>query len=91
MSALDNNNLPQKTADANNLSPLSSSPHWLDKYLGTLWRHRDFRVLWISLTITHFGGQITHLALPLTAATLLHASPLEMGILTAMAARRSFA
>jgi MFS family permease len=86
MSALDNNNLPQKTADANNLSPLSSSPHWLDKYLGTLWRHRDFRVLWISLTITHFGGQITHLALPLTAATLLHASPLEMGILTAMAA-----
>ncbi len=61
-----------------------TTPHKLDKYLGTLWRHRDFRVLWISLTITHFGGQITFLALPLTAAILLHATPLQMGVLTAM-------
>lgn len=42
--------------------------------------------LWGSLTITHFGGQITFLALPLTAALLLNASPLEVGILTAMGA-----
>jgi Major Facilitator Superfamily len=58
--------------------------HKFDKYLGTLWRNRDFRTLWFSLTITHFGGQITFLALPLTAAIMLHASPLEMGILTAV-------
>ncbi len=53
---------------------------------GGLWLHRDFRKLWLSLTITHFGGQITFLALPLTAAILLNASPLEMGILTALEA-----
>jgi MFS family permease len=60
------------------------TPHKLDIYLGTLWRVRDFRMLWLSLTITHFGGQITFLALPLTAAILLHASPVEMGILMAV-------
>ena len=54
--------------------------------LGGLWLHRDFRKLWLSLTITHFGGQITFLALPLTAALMLNASPLEMGILTALEA-----
>lgn len=62
----------------------SPSPNRWDKYLSTLWRNRDFRLLWISLTITHFGGQITHLALPLTAAVMLHATPMEMGILTMM-------
>lgn len=60
--------------------------HKWDKYFGTLWRHRDFRTLWISLTITHFGGQITFLALPLTAALLLNASPTEMGVLIAVEA-----
>src|SRR5229473_4941132 len=51
-----------------------------------LWRHGDFLRLWSSLTITHFGGQITFLALPLTAALLLDATPLEMGVLTALEA-----
>ena len=49
-----------------------------------LWRNRDFVRLWTSLTITHFGGQITFLALPLTAALLLDATPLEMGVLIAL-------
>ena len=48
--------------------------HWWDKYLSKVWRNRDFRTLWLSLTITHFGGQVTFLALPLTAAILLNAS-----------------
>ena len=51
-----------------------------------LWRHADFVRLWGSLTITHFGGHVTFLALPLTAALLLNASPLEIGILTALEA-----
>lgn len=51
-----------------------------------LWLHPDFRKLWGSLTITHFGGQITFLALPLTAALLLNASPFEVGVLTALEA-----
>jgi MFS family permease len=49
-----------------------------------LWRLRDFRRLWLSLTVTAFGAQITNLALPLTAALLLHATPLQMGILVAL-------
>jgi MFS family permease len=36
--------------------------------------------------MVHFGGQITFLALPLTAALALNASPLEVGILTALEA-----
>ena len=39
--------------------------------LNRLWRNADFVRLWTSLTITHFGGQITFLALPLTAALLV--------------------
>src|ERR1700704_6009754 len=54
--------------------------------LNGLWRHGDFVRLWTSLTITHFGGQITFLALPLTGALLLDATPLEMGVLTALEA-----
>jgi MFS family permease len=51
-----------------------------------LWRNPDFAKLWASLTITHFGGQITFLALPLTAALMLNATPFEVGILTALEA-----
>ncbi len=40
--------------------------------------------LWTSLTITAFGAQITNLALPLTAAVLLHATPWQMGVLVAL-------
>jgi MFS family permease len=53
---------------------------------GGLWRHADFVKLWGSLTITHFGGHVTFLALPLTAALILKASPFELGLLTALEA-----
>ena len=49
-----------------------------------LWRLPDFRRLWFTLTVTSFGAQVTNLALPLTAALLLHATPLQMGILVAL-------
>jgi hypothetical protein len=62
-------------------SPVSSR---LDAFFDGLWSNYDFRRLWISLTITHFGGQVTFLALPLTAALLLSATPFEMGVLTAL-------
>ena len=56
----------------------------LRKRFRGLWRSADFRKLWISLTVTSFGAQVTNLALPLTAALLLQATPLEMGILVAL-------
>ena len=43
-----------------------------------------YRRLWTSILISSFGGQVTMLALPLTAAVLLHATPTQMGWLTAM-------
>ena len=56
------------------------------RWLTGLWRNPDFVKLWGSLTITHFGGQVTFLALPLTAAIMLDASPFEVGVLTALEA-----
>jgi MFS family permease len=49
-----------------------------------LLRDRTYRRLWISILISSFGGQVTLLAVPLTAAVLLHATPTQMGFLTAM-------
>jgi predicted MFS family arabinose efflux permease len=50
----------------------------------SLWRHRDFRQLWAAETVSQFGTQITLVALPVLAVTLLDATPLEMGVLTAL-------
>ena len=49
-----------------------------------LLRDATYRRLWTSILISSFGGQVTMLAFPLTAAVLLHASPTQMGRLTAM-------
>ncbi|HEX4511817.1 MAG TPA: MFS transporter [Burkholderiaceae bacterium] len=49
-----------------------------------LLRDAVYRRLWTSVLTSSFGGQITMLALPLTAAVLLHATPTQMGLLTAM-------
>ena len=49
-----------------------------------LLRDATYRRLWSSILISSFGGQITMLELPLTAAVLLHATPTQMGLLTAM-------
>jgi MFS family permease len=49
-----------------------------------LLRDATYRRLWISILISSFGGQITMLALPLTAAVLLQASPTQMGWMVTM-------
>jgi MFS family permease len=51
---------------------------------GDLLRDMVYRRLWSSILISSLGGQITMLALPLTAAVLLQASPTQMGLLQAM-------
>jgi MFS family permease len=51
---------------------------------GDLLRDRLYRRLWLSILTSSFGGQITMLALPLTAAVLLQATPTQMGTLTSM-------
>jgi predicted MFS family arabinose efflux permease len=50
-----------------------------------LTRQPLFVRFWIGQSISVFGDQISALAIPLTAVLALHASALEVGILTAMA------
>ena len=56
----------------------------LGRFFTGLWRDPEFMKLWSSMTITAFGAQITNLALPLTAAVMLAATPMQMGILVAL-------
>ncbi|MBT9599476.1 MAG: MFS transporter [Vitreoscilla sp.] len=49
-----------------------------------LLRDATYRRLWSSILISSLGGQVTMLALPLTAAVLLQATPTQMGLLTSM-------
>src|ERR1044071_7609992 len=49
----------------------------------TLWRDRQFRTFWSAQTVSEFGDRVTELALPLIAVTMLNATPMEVGLLTA--------
>lgn len=49
-----------------------------------LLRDATYRYLWSSILISSLGSQVTLLAVPLTAAVLLHASPTQMGYLTTL-------
>lgn len=60
-----------------NTTPASAPPA-----PGSLWRHTNFLKLWSGSTVSLFGSQITFVALPFTAALLLHASVAQMGLLT---------
>ena len=50
----------------------------------SLWRDADFLKLWLGQTISMFGSSLSRLAVPLIAALLLEATPVEMGFLAAM-------
>ncbi|MCO7222193.1 MFS transporter [Klenkia sp. PcliD-1-E] len=50
----------------------------------SLLRHHDFRQLWVAETASHVGTQVVGVALPVVAVAVLSASPLEMGVLTAL-------
>lgn len=51
--------------------------------IGGLWRHRDFRLLWIGETVSQFGSVATTVAIPLVAVTVLDASAFAVGLLSA--------
>lgn len=52
-------------------------------HVGLIRGDRDFRRLWIGQSISEMGSQMSMLAVPLTAASRLHASPWSMGLLAA--------
>ncbi len=47
-------------------------------------RHPGFRGLWCAETVSQVGTQISLIAIPLTAITVLHASTFQVGALTAV-------
>ncbi|MBB5867081.1 MFS family permease [Allocatelliglobosispora scoriae] len=49
----------------------------------SLWKHRDFRLLWFGESVSVLGNAISGIALPLVALELLHAGPLAVGLLGA--------
>ena len=49
----------------------------------SLWRDADFAKLWTGQIISLLGSRVTMLALPLTAVSVLGATPGQMGILEA--------
>jgi len=52
--------------------------------LNNLWLNGNFLKLWISETVSLFGSQISVLAIPLLAVQVLKATPVQMGVLTAL-------
>lgn len=50
---------------------------------GELWRHPDFLKLWFGESVSLIGTYATHLVFPLVAVTYLHASPTELGMVSA--------
>ncbi|HEX3265585.1 MAG TPA: MFS transporter [Candidatus Limnocylindrales bacterium] len=55
----------------------------LTRYLGLL-RQADFRRLWLSMSVSTLGSEVTFLALPLVAILVLKATPVEVAALGAM-------
>src|SRR6476619_7441115 len=51
---------------------------------GSLLRQRDFMRVWGAETVSQLGSQISLIAFPLIAITLLDATTLQVGLLTAI-------
>lgn len=60
-----------------------SGRHSLKKH-ASLWRHHDFRQIWMGDTISVFGFQLVALAIPIMAVQLLEADEFQMGVLNTL-------
>ncbi|MDC0771811.1 MFS transporter [Streptomyces sp. HD] len=49
----------------------------------SLWRQRDFMLLWSGQSVSEMGSAVTQVALPLVAVVALKASTFQVGLLTA--------
>jgi MFS family permease len=52
---------------------------------GNLWHHREFMRFWFADTVSQFGSQFSGFALPVLAVLSFDATPLDIGIITALA------
>ncbi|OLF07353.1 hypothetical protein BLA60_27670 [Actinophytocola xinjiangensis] len=51
----------------------------------SLWRHGDFLRYWVSQSFSRLGVQVAELVLPLAAILLVDATPVELGVVNALA------
>src|SRR5262245_14856439 len=70
---------PPVTRETKRRGPIAAIVAWAG-----LLREPGFRGLWLSQSISQLGTQVTLLAMPLVAILTLGATPLEVGILTAV-------
>ncbi|MFI9646314.1 MFS transporter [Streptomyces sp. NPDC052040] len=63
----------------------SAPPRRITRPLPGLLRDTAFRRYWTAQTVSRFGDQVSGLALPLVAVTVVHADAARMGILAAAA------
>ncbi|WP_111718519.1 MFS transporter [Homoserinimonas sp. OAct 916] len=78
--------MPESTAETR--QPVSSPAVAAPRNAGSrpspsLWRHPGFLKLWAGETTSQFGSQLTSLAIPVLAVSLLGASEFEVGLLGA--------
>ncbi len=52
---------------------------------GALWAHAGFMRLWAAQTVSSFGARIAREGFAMTAILTIHAAPLQLGVLTALA------
>jgi MFS family permease len=52
---------------------------------GNLWHHRDFTRFWFADGVSQFGNQFSGFALPVLAVLSFKATPLDIGIIAALA------
>jgi MFS family permease len=55
-----------------------------------IWRHRDFRRLWLGESISMVGSSISGFALPIVAIVTLHVTPGQMGLMRALLSAPTF-
>ncbi len=74
--------MTEKPATAPSPGTVLSNPAPTRSARGGLFRHHDFRQLFVGDTISQVGTQLSGLALPVLAVQVLGASAFEMGLLT---------
>jgi len=50
----------------------------------SIWRQRDFIKIWSAATVSVFGSQVTIIAVPFIAVTMLHAGVFQVSLLTSV-------
>jgi len=51
-----------------------------------IWKHRDFRRLWLGETISEIGSSLSHFVLPIVAAVTLDVNSAQMGLIRGLGA-----